>query len=115
MKREKDRFGVFGIKEISPLLFWKTCEVCDIEFRRESGWVFRRVWHGQSTIRTYLCQDCATTEEDVQHHLVKTGYPSLGKYLKGRYDEEGVREYLSGDIGRPNVYSSLDKYLSRGD
>lgn len=42
----------------TPWFFWRTCDCCKWEFRREMGWVYALKW-GKFDVRNYLCRSCA--------------------------------------------------------
>lgn len=46
-----------------PLIFWRKCELCEEEFRRQKGWRFLAgPWHGGNGRWRYMCGECVRTE-----------------------------------------------------
>jgi hypothetical protein len=61
MKRDVDMFK--GIIKIYPRFFWKYCEKCKKEFRREWGWRANLVFM-ETRYDEYVCAECAPTKLD---------------------------------------------------
>lgn len=52
---------LYTIKEFYPLLFWCTCAICDVEFKKEGAWkicfpILSRI----------ICKQCAPTFKDTE-------------------------------------------------
>lgn len=62
------------IKPIRPLLFWRRCRWCSMEFRREWGWSFTILILGYRKETRYICGGCAKTIDDVV--LIKKRIPN---------------------------------------
>lgn len=69
---------VIEIKEIYPLLFWKRCECCDKEFRREIGFeVTEKYTCGDGRVSYnwwYYCNECVENKEKVVDLLKEPKY-----------------------------------------
>jgi len=62
-----------------PLVFWRWCRRCRLEFRREQGWRYyykAHLWRAGYNI--YFCADCAPTKEAAQG-LARNYKKSMGK------------------------------------
>lgn len=61
MKRESEQCE-YVIREVRPMFFWKKCELCKNEFRRESGWSLLGppIINGVGSL-FFLCSTCAPT------------------------------------------------------
>ena len=46
-----------------PLFFWKKCELCKLQFRREWGWKFWEIAHQWGNVYIYFCKSCCPTKE----------------------------------------------------
>lgn len=70
MKRNKEKYPI--IKKHKPLLFWKPCSFCNLEFVREEGFSIERLsLDRKSTYITYCCNNCAKDLIDVEILLKK--------------------------------------------
>ena len=58
--REEKLSGAGRLWRCYPLIYWRECEVCGQEFRREHGWKFLGWWCIPSAFAwRYLCCECA--------------------------------------------------------
>ncbi len=60
---------------VFPLLFWKTCCLCDLQFLREKGWLHRTTKYDNDimyswTFKQYVCQHCASTAEQADAKVI---------------------------------------------
>ena len=56
----------------TPRFFWRTCDECRMQFKKESGWYHRLRYQCGIDIRSvkiYLCQDCAPTQEEADQYF----------------------------------------------
>ena len=80
MKRESkaDTRYRHGVYRTWPLFFWRECNWCGKEFRREWGWHFLAgPWLNGVGRRYPLCRTCAPTIEDA-HRYANRG-PKMSK------------------------------------
>lgn len=61
MKRQPH--NPWATKAIKPF-FWKTCAVCNLEFRREPGWLILLPGANHAVFEKFVCVECAPTLED---------------------------------------------------
>lgn len=53
------------VHSIYPIIFWKECVVCQLQFRRERGWWFKGVaLMMERPPMWYVCNACAPTQQD---------------------------------------------------
>ena len=64
MRRVKPTLSRYGLRLVRPW-FWKTCEICGEQVRRESVWRFDKGWLGfaHEGETGYLCTRCAEGDE----------------------------------------------------
>lgn len=78
MKREPEpSYDHSGPNWHFPLLIWKECEECGMEFVREWGWKFG-IYRYRRILPRYLCRDCAPTREKAVELAKKTNDPKPG-------------------------------------
>lgn len=58
MKRDYVEAKPYNIKKIYPYFFWKHCEVCDKEFKKEYGWEITIPWSNSRTLTHHACCSC---------------------------------------------------------
>lgn len=68
-KKRKNKYKY--VFEIFPLLFWKECCCCGLEFRREYGWMCLSSAFYDGMDDVYLCNKCATTEDEAYNYCVE--------------------------------------------
>ena len=62
-----------GVYRTWPLFYWRECDCCGKEFRREWGWHFLAgPWLNGIGHRYYLCRTCAATLEEA-HTYARSG------------------------------------------
>ena len=62
------------IKEIYPLIFWRQCDICNMEFVREAGdRADRYKWTPERQVKIpyYICGICADTSQEASELLRK--------------------------------------------
>lgn len=64
----------FPITTIKPF-FWKLCDCCKQEFRREPGWWLRIPGANHHVFDKYLCAECAPDFAAAQAHRKKYTEP----------------------------------------
>lgn len=88
IKKLKEKYTKrFQIIEFFPLLFWKKCEKCRNEFKREGMWQtiiwldsFNRYMYRYRYMYGYGCKECFHTKEEFREFLIENGYVEK-KYL----------------------------------
>ena len=58
-----------------PILFWRRCRGCKLEFRREWGWRINARPFGGTRPFEYVCGRCAATAADAQRIADDPGPP----------------------------------------
>lgn len=64
MKKDIRKARLNAIKEVTPI-FWKRCEKCKGEYKREKMYRVDLWGVNQNIWRKYFCQNCTPTKEDV--------------------------------------------------
>lgn len=64
MKRERRRCDGFkaSLHKIWYIFSWELCVVCQLEFRREHGWLHST--HKSNSIHRYICCECCPTDKE---------------------------------------------------
>lgn len=65
MKREYLKTKPYYINKIYPYFFWKLCEVCKKEFKKEHGWEINIPWSNNRFNTHYVCCSCISSEDKV--------------------------------------------------
>lgn len=61
------------LRRLWPLVRWYTCAVCDMEFRRERGWLHKYMDTPDSFAVDAVCAECCPTEQAAYRALVAKG------------------------------------------
>ncbi|MBU5331764.1 hypothetical protein KQI61_06105 [Anaerocolumna aminovalerica] len=65
----KEQKRLNSIKEIKPLLFYRTCHCCDNDFVKEKIFKVDRWGVNNSVHSWYFCKKCMSTKEDVLNEI----------------------------------------------
>jgi len=80
MKRQPIEKRYKYISRVTPLLFWKKCEICGLEFCRELLWRLNLAYWDGIPYHEYICKDCANNEHQAGIFW-KNRYPkAFGKF-----------------------------------
>jgi len=65
-KRKIKEVNEFELEKCFPLFFWKTCQICGMEFVRERMFFISVMYHPLAVFNMYFCNECSKHKEKVQ-------------------------------------------------